>query len=126
MSEINGLDENDIGLKKIFGDRFHDETENAVKEERIPTPVRKPARNDSVKKAKLKPADADWEPVEEKPGQMDRLKRCAKSVLCFGCLSLLFFFWQQTGQMAMTASMPCIVTCVAIAGFGVGKAFGGR
>lgn len=121
MSEINGLDENDIGLKKIFGDRFHDETMVASKKETTTSPkAEKP-----VRKTRLKPADADWEPVVENPTHLERLKECAKSALCFGTLSLLFFYWQQTGQMAMSASMPCICFCLALAGFRVGRAFGG-
>lgn len=84
------------------------------------------SKKETVAQAEDQAVDAHRERVEEKPGQMDRLKQCAKSVLCFGCLSLLFFFWQQTGQMAMTASMPCILVCAALAGFRVGRAFGVR
>lgn len=84
-----------------------------------------PKAEKTAQKAVLKPRDAEWEPEPHAPTQMDKLKACAKDALLFGGLSLMFFYFQQTGQMAMTASMPCIVTCVALAGFGVGKNFAG-
>ena len=69
----------------------------------------------------LKPRDSEWEPEPHKPTQMEKIKACAKDALLFGGLSLMFFWFQQTGQMAMTASMPCIIACTALAGFGVGR-----
>lgn len=121
----------DGGLNDIFRgeDRpLHPDTAHVT----LGSPGKRPekkatiSKKETVVQAEKQAVDAHYEIVKEKPSQMDRLKQCAKSVLCFGCLSLLFFFWQQTGQMAMTASMPCIVACVAMAGFGVGKAFGGH
>ena len=69
----------------------------------------------------LKPRDAQWEPEPHEPTQMEKLKACAKDALLFGGLSLMFFWFQQTGQMAMTASMPCICACCALMGLGVGR-----
>ena len=120
-NDINELDVNDIGLKGIFGDRFHDETEGVSKKETTTTPkAEKP-----VQKPNLKPRDAEWEPAPHEPTQMEKLKACAKDALLFGGLSLMFWYFQQSGQMTMSASMPCIVTCVALAGFGVGRNFAG-
>lgn len=116
-NDINELDVNDIGLKAIFGERFHDETVAVSKKETTTTP--------KAEKPILKPRDAEWEPEPHAPTQMDKLKACAKDALLFGGLSLMFFWFQQTGQMAMTASMPCICACVALAGFGVGRNFAG-
>lgn len=112
-SDINDLDVNDVGLKEIFGDRFHDETV-AVSKKETTIKAEKPAR-----KATQKPIDAEYEPVA--PNQMDKVKACAKSTLLFGGLSLLFFYFQQSGQMELSASMPCICACCVLAGWGVGK-----
>ena len=120
-NDINELDVNDIGLKGIFGDRFHDETEGVSKKETTTTPK----AEKHVQKPKLKPRDAEWELAPHAPTQMEKLKACAKDALLFGGLSLMFFYFQQTGQMAMSASMPCICACVALAGFGVGRNFAG-
>lgn len=114
-SDINDLDVNDIGLKGIFGDRFHDETMAISKKETTTSPKEeKPSQ-----KTTPKPRDAEYEPVA--PSQMDKLKACAKSTLLFGGLSLLFFYFQQSGQMELSASMPCICACCVLAGWGAGK-----
>lgn len=81
--------------------------------------------NTSPSKAVDGSKEAQWEPAPHDPTQLEKLKACAKDALLFGGLSLVFFYFQQSGQMAMTASMPCIVTCVALAGFGVGKNIAG-
>lgn len=119
-NDINELDVNDIGLKGIFGDRFEDRTkpQKAVsKMETTTTPkAEKPAQK-PIQKAR----DAEWEPAPHEPTHIEKIKACAKDALLFGGLSLMFFYFQQSGQMAMSASMPCICACCALAGWGVGK-----
>lgn len=80
-----------------------------------------PKSEKPAEKTILKPADAQWEPEHHAPTQMEKLKGCAKDALIFGGLSLMFFWFQQTGQMAMSASMPCICACCVLMGLGVGK-----
>ena len=115
-NDVNELDVNDIGLKTIFGDRWHDETATISKKETVAT---KPEK--SSEKVILKARDAEFEPVPHAPTQMEKIKACAKDALIFGGLSLMFFYFQQSGQMAMTASMPCICACCVLLGLGVGK-----
>lgn len=105
-NDINNLDPNDEGLSAIFGERWHDETKPAVA---VP------------KKVKLKPRDAEWEPAPHETTHMEKLKGCAKSALLFGGLSLMFFYFQQSGQMLPSAAMPCICACCVLMGLGVGK-----
>lgn len=69
----------------------------------------------------MKPRDTEWEPQPHEPTQMEKIKACAKDALLFGGLSLMFFWFQQSGQMAMGASMFCICACCILLGFGVGK-----
>lgn len=66
--------------------------------------------------------DAHWEPVKEKPGQMERLKSCGKNALLFGGLCLLVFYWQQTGQMLPSAAVPCMMACSGGAMWYIGRA----
>ena len=67
-----------------------------------------------------------YEPEKPAPNQMDKLRACAKSVLLFGGLSFLIFYWQQAGLMAESIAVPSIAVCTALAGFGAGKsAIGG-
>ena len=119
--DINNLDSKDEGLKAIFGDRFHDETEtaHAVK---ITRKAENPAKN--VKAPAIKPKDsrdANWQPEKPEPNWYDRLKACAKVSLLFGSLCILFFYWQQTGQMQPSAALPCMLSCSALLGLGIGK-----
>ena len=117
IDDINNLDSRDEGLKAIFGERFHDETEPrvAVSKKETTTAAK------TEKKAILKPRDAEWDTQPHERNQMEKLKACAKDALIFGGLSLLFFYFQQSGQMAMSASMPCICACCVLMGLGVGK-----
>lgn len=120
--DINELDVNDIGLKMVMGDRFHDETENAdavkitPKAENPAKAVKAPAIE-----PKIEPKDAKWCPVKPDPNWLDRLKECTKRLVVFGGLCVLFFYWQQTGQMEASAAVPSMCACCALAGVSVGK-----
>lgn len=103
--DINNLDPNDEGLKQIFGDRFHDATQEEV-----------PPKNVPAKKTVAAP----WEPVKE-PTWMDALKASAKHVVLFGGLGFLVFYWQQAGLMDSSVAVPTMCVCTALAGIGVGR-----
>ena len=118
--DINDLDVTDAGLKGIFGDRFHDETQPAMaRPKKISTTPYK--ETNVAQKPTDKPAEAQWEPVRPEPNWMDKLKECAKSVLLFGGLTILVFYWQQTGLMASSIAVPTMCAFTALAGWGVGK-----
>ena len=124
-NDINELDVTDAGLKGIFGERFHDETQSepqkviskkettntANREKTSQTDPHKPTHNYNGKQ---------WEPVKE-PNWMDNLKGCAKWAIGFGGLSFLLFYWEQAGLMAESVAVPCMCLCTALAGWGVGK-----
>lgn len=120
VNEINNLDPDDIGLKGIMGSRFHDATKPMA--EPITT---KPSNNTQKERAAQKPInkamDAQWEPARPEPNWMDNLKACAKSVLLFGGLSALVFYWQQAGLMAESIAVPSMCVCTALAGWGAGR-----
>ena len=119
-NEINNLYPEDIGLKQIMGNRFHDATKPTV--EHIST---RPTNTTQAKKKVQKPIDkamdAQWEPARPEPNWMDNLKSCAKSVLLFGGLSFLIFYWQQAGLMASSIAVPSMCVCTALAGWGAGR-----
>lgn len=66
-----------------------------------------------------KPVDAEYEPV--KTWYDEKTVNMVKWVVVFMGLEYLFFYWQQTGQMAESASMPCIIVCALLAGISIGK-----
>ena len=122
-NDINGLDSEDIGLKGIFGDRFHDETTAKPEAAKITRKAENPAK--AVKAPAIEPKDSkrevQWIPPKPTPNQLDKLKACAKSAMLFGGLTILFFYWQQTGQMTPSAAVPSMCACTCLLGLGVGK-----
>lgn len=115
-NDINELDVNDIGLKGIFGERFQDETQEEVF-----------TRSPEVKvewcerKAKDIPVEAQWCPAKAEPSLAQRLMNAAKWTGFFGCLSWIFFYWQESGQMHPSAAVPCMCACTAMVGWAIGK-----
>lgn len=115
----------DDGLKAVMGDRFHDETD-------IPTakPATKPVAKTAQKKQsnrveyvpeKEKPVEAKWEPVKPAPDFMDKLKHTAKDVCLYAVLSLILFWWQQTGRLEETTAWYSLLVCVGMVFFSIGK-----
>ena len=118
--DINDLDVTDAGLKAIMGDRFHDETAPAMaRPKKISANTCKEAN--VAYKPTEKPVDAQWEPVKPQPNWMDNLKECAKSVLLFGGLTILVFYWQQAELMDSSVAVPTMLACMTLAGWGLGK-----
>lgn len=109
-NDINNLDPNDEGLKKIFGDRFHDATQEEAIPQRTPLP-----------RTKSKPIDTQWEPVKPAPNWLDKLKDCTKWLFLFGSLSCLVCYWQGAGLMDSSIAVPTMCVCTALGGVGVGK-----
>lgn len=127
-NDINTFDSEDIGLQAIFGDRWHDETKatpgKSTTKENPAKAVKAPAIEPKTEPETVK--DAQWMPAKPDPNDIDRLKASAKSALLFGGLCLLFFFWQQSGQMEASAALPSMLACMGLAGLNVGKNMKGR
>lgn len=111
-NDINDLDPNDEGLKGIFGARFHDATQPMVEK----TPEEKKER-----KVLDKSVDAQWEPVKPAANYMDKLKATVKDVFLYAFLTLVLFWWQQTGRLEITTSWYALLVCVGMVFFSVGK-----
>ncbi len=124
MSDINELDVNDIGLKGLFGERFHDETES-----KPVTAEPKKVSTDATTTAKTAQRVAggtqkeEWRPQRER-NWMDDLKDCAKTAITFGGLNALIFYWQMAGLMDSSIAVPSMCVCCALMGMGIGKVVG--
>ena len=148
--DINHLDTNDEGLKGIFGNRWHDETDHAryvieslresaerfVEEEEARrnearerynvAAISKKETPTKCKEAKVaqkpmyKPVEPQWQPTKENTWY-DNLKACAIWALVFGLLTFIFFSWQQKGLMDASVALPSMLVCAALFGWGVGK-----
>lgn len=116
MSSVETKDEFfDEELQNI-GVKFTDET--------IPAqmPVMEPKPRPKVAEKPKAVPDERCNPVPKyAPCFMDRLKGCTKWAMTFGCLTMLFFYWQEAGLMAPAAAVPSMCACTCLAGFGVGK-----
>lgn len=120
-NDINDLDVNDIGLKGIFGDRWHDETQckpTAEEKKKEYNVAPKPEKSSQKRISKVEAAE--YEPERPDPNVVDRLKSCVKWVLPFGGLNMLIFYWQMAELMAESIAIPCMWICCAMAGYGVG------
>lgn len=117
QNDINGLDPNEIGLKGIFGERFHGEPTRKPTVEPSST---RPSNTTPAGKVAQKPMDAQWEPTKEHTW-MDDLKECTKTSLLFGGLNLLIWYWQIAGLMDESIALPCMLVCASLFGLGIGK-----
>ena len=63
--------------------------------------------------------DAEYEPV--KTWYDEKIVNLVKWTSIFIGLEYLIFYWQQTGQMQESASMPSMIVCAVLAGISVGK-----
>jgi hypothetical protein len=119
----------DEGLKGVMGDRFHDVTEIPaqtinVKLSEKPTAKPYPKKQSNPGKEcpeKEKPVAALWEPVKPAPNFMDKLKSTVKDVCLWAFLSLVLFWWQQSGRLETTTSWYALLVCVGMVFFSIGK-----
>lgn len=119
-NDINELDVTDAGLKGIFGDRFHDNTEPVkAGTKKVSNDI--PKTEKKVQKPKDKPVQEIWQPEKPKPNLTDKLIAATKNVGLFGALNLLIFYWQQKGLMAESIALPCMLVCAVLAGWGAAR-----
>lgn len=111
----------DEGLEAIMGDRFHDETKKPVEK-----PVAKPAPVKKVQPVKKPhamdiPVESQWQPEKPAPDMMEKLKRIVKDVFLYAAISLILFWWKQTGRLEETTAWYAILVGVGMVFFSVGK-----
>lgn len=72
-----------------------------------------------------KPVQAQWEPEKPTPNYMDKLKTSAKDMSMFSILSVILFWWQQTGRLDETTAWYALLFCVGMVFFTIGRAWSG-
>lgn len=68
-----------------------------------------------------KPVNTQWEPVKPAPNYMDKLKATAKDMTLYAVLSVLLFWWQQSGRLEVTTSWWALLFCVGMMFFTIGR-----
>lgn len=105
-----------ITIEQILGDYYRDEAEDAL---------RLPEENDIPHAARSAKEDGDETVLPDwrnaLTGLPEKLLAFAKSVILFGGLSCLIFYWSQAGLMDTSIAVPSMCVCSALAGWGVGK-----
>ena len=89
-----------------------------------PTASRKAEKNTNAAKdtpKEEKPVDARWESVKQSGDFMDKLKQTAKDTCMYAVLSLILFWWQQTGKLEETTAWYSLLFCVGMVFFSIGK-----
>ena len=74
---------------------------------------------------KEKPVDAQWEPEKPTPNYMDKLKASAKDMALYVVLSMILFWWQQSGRLDETTAWYSLLFCVGMVFFTIGRAWSG-
>lgn len=109
-NDINELDEQDIGLKNLMGDRFRDVNEEYVQPEQQYMDI----------------PDADMEEIPADLRKMgmdftDKLMAFCKKSLVFAVVSWACFYWETKGLMDASIAVPAMWLCAVSAGFGAGR-----
>ena len=115
-------DAEDAGLKAVMGGKFKDLSAEQKpsapkvqkKEAAEPALIRQPSRAATFPRGEGLEADT--------VSPMARLKACAKGVGLYGGVSLLLFWWQQTGMLASKAAIPSFIVLALLAGVKIGAA----
>lgn len=121
-------DADDAGLKAIMGGKFQD-LSNAASNLNAPERLRPVKNHDQqahisdlgIAADKNRPAmDGQW----AKPNTAStiaKLKACVKSASIYSGISLLLFWWQQTGMLASKAAIPSFIVLALLAGLQIGR-----
>ena len=119
---MTDFEREDLELAAMMGGRFSDETnEPAVEPVAKPT-AKKQSNTYNDTSGMGKPAPKAWEPVKTAPNFMDNLKQTAKDVSLYAVMSVILFWWQQSGRLEATTAWYALLVCVGMVFFSIGKA----
>ena len=118
---MTDFERENLELQKVMGDKFQDVTREPVKAEEDEVYTCSPDSINVRWSEAQKPREAQWQPPKAEPTTMQRVVNAAKWTSLFASLSLLFFYWQQSGQMQPSAAVPCMCACTAMVGWAIGK-----
>lgn len=118
---MTDFEREDLDLKAVMGDRFQDGTEASKKTEPKKASTRICKEANVAQKPSNEAKDATWSPFNAEPSFTQKLMNCVKWASLFTALYLLFFYWQQTGQMQTSASGPAMTVCAVMVGWSFGK-----
>ena len=69
--------------------------------------------------------NAQWEPEKPAPNYIDKLKTSAKDMALYVVLSMILFWWQQSGRLDETTAWYSLLFCVGMVFFTIGRTWSG-
>ena len=126
---MTDFEREDAELAAVMKGRFIDATKEPV-EEPISEPVAKPIPNKKCTYTENvpnngNPVGAVWMPIKQPTNYMGKLKTVAKDVSIYAVLSVILFWWQQSGRLDETTAWYALLVCVGMVFFSIGKNFRG-
>ena len=126
---MTDFEREDMELEAVMGTRFIDYTKEHT-EKPVEKPVEGPGMGKQCKPvknvpAKEKPVESQWEPEKPAPNWLDRLRTTAKSTAIYAIVSVVLFWWQQTGRIDYDTAWYALLLCVGMVFFSVGRAWSG-
>lgn len=118
---MTDFEREDLELESVMGGKFHDVTREPKKAERKKASTHICKEANVAEKASDKAMDAIWSPFNAEPSFNQKLTNCAKWASLYASLYALFYYWQCTGQMQPSASVPAMTACAVMVGWSFGK-----
>ena len=119
---MTGYNKEDMELHEMF----HGE-EKPMHPDTIHITLGKPAEKPvEVKKTEdtpkgEQPVKSQWMPERPAPNWLDKLKKTTKDVCLYALLSLVLFYWQQTGRLEYNTAWYALLLCVGMVFFSIGR-----
>jgi hypothetical protein len=127
---MSDFEREDMELNEMFhgdGKPMHPETIHITLGEK-PTVKPYPKKSSDLGKDMPKeetPVNAQWEPEKPTPNYMDKLRTSAKDMSLYAILSVILFWWQQSGRLDETTAWYALLFCVGMVFFTIGRAWNG-
>ena len=120
---MTDFEREDMELSEVMCGRFTDMTKGEKSGEKTARKPVTPKESNPGKNTpkEEKPVESLWEPVKPAPDSMEKLKQMVKDVCKYAVLSLILFWWQQTGRLEETTAWYALLVCVGMVFFSVGK-----
>ena len=120
---MSDFEREDLELAEVMGGRFTDMTKAGKPAEKSVAKPQTTKQSNPGKEypEKEKPVEPLWEPAKPAPNYMDKLKNIVKDVALYAVLSLVLFWWQQSGRLEETTAWYALLVCVGMVFFSVGK-----
>ena len=122
---MSDFEREDMELAEVMGGRFVDLTNGDAGKPTAKAETKKQTVPAKSVNEEEKSADSQWEPVKPSANWFDKLRTTAKNVCLYAVLSMILFWWQQTGRLEETTSWYALCVCIGMMFFTIGRTWNG-